>query len=819
MAIKKMFHRLPVIISILGIVVSLLYMFSGYLALKVRNMHSFVKDSGSTKHVLFISSYTDTFESTIDQMQGINEVFGERNISLNEDFMDTKTYNSREHILNFYNFLRFKVKNHTKYDGILIGDDAALQFFEEFGSELFPETPTIFFGIDDPTLANRLAENPYITGSVELVYLYDTLKEALRLFPKTTKIVSVYDNTPTGIGNQKQLADVINEFPQCTFENINASLLSKDELQAAIENVDGDSIFLFLGFFEDGSGNKYTLSSCAEMIGNFAKVPIFTKQIMSVGNGPFAGKIIDYVEIGRVAAKQMCDVLDGKINISEIPVYKPLKADFYFDYLQLHRFGLHRWQLPRGAIFVNKEPTYWDSYGKLFTPAAMIFVFLAILLAEVYSSYREARFTAKTLERSQRELVYSAGHDYLTGLPNRMLAKSEIESLIAQHTPFALMMLDVDDFKSINDFFGHLCGDEVLREIGRRLSALQADGDFFACRSGGDEFLLVYKDGEIEDGDAKMYYIREILNTPLLHDGKRIFIRVCIGLINYDGREKTTPTELASKADVALYKAKESGKNKFVLFNDEMRDTISREKKIALQLEEACENDGFSVVYQPQIDATTGEVQGYEALVRLTKTQLPPQVFIPIAEAKGLMVQIGRIVTKKVIEQMAQWKKEGKTLHKVAINYSSGQISDTSYVNYLKELLDTYAISTSLITIEVTESLFMSNLHYAKEFFKQLADIGVSLTLDDFGTGYSSLSYLAHLPIDTVKIDKSWIDSYLQEGKDTFIKNIVRLVHSLNMKLTVEGVEEKWQYDKLKEFECDSVQGYYFSKPLIASGI
>ena len=158
-------------------------------------------------------------------------------------------------------------------------------------------------------------------------------------------------------------------------------------------------------------------------------------------------------------------------------------------------------------------------------------------------------------------------------------------------------------------------------------------------------------------------------------------------------------------------------------------------------------------------------------------------------------------------------------MHKVAINYSSGQIADTGYVHYLKSLLDENEIAAEYISIEVTESLFMSNLQYAKELFKALSDIGVSLTLDDFGTGYSSLSYLTYLPVDTVKIDKSWIDSYLQEGKDTFIKNIVRLVHSLNMRLTVEGVEEKWQYDKLKEFECDSVQGYYFSKPVIAAEV
>ena len=819
MVIKTFLYRLPVIVSILGITVSLLYMLSTSFSLRMQGKSSVIVDGSSSKHILFISSYTDSFESTKEQIKGMNEVFSNRNISLNEDFMDTKSYNSREHILNFYELLRFKVANHTKYDGVLIGDDAALLFIEEFGEELFPQTPIIFFGIDDPELAKRMAKNPYITGSIEITYLSDTLKEALRLFPKTKKIVAVFDDTPTGAGNQKQLNDIIGDFSEYTFEYINSSKLSRIQLQKAIEAVDGDSIFLFLGFFDDADGNVYTLSSCAEMIGKYAHVPIFTKQIMSVGNGPFAGKIIDYEEMGRRAARNMCKVLDGDVKISEIPVYRPLKANFYFDYPQLKQFGIHQWQLPKDSILVNKGHNYWSEFKKIVVPSASIFFFLGVLLIFVLSNYREAQFTANTLERSQRELEFSAGHDYLTGLPNRMLAKKEIDRLINAHQPFALMMLDVDDFKSINDFFGHLCGDEVLREIGRRLNALQTDGDFFACRSGGDEFVLLYRESTIEEGDTKIYYIREVLSSPFVHDGKRIFIRLCIGLMNYDGNGKPSANELVANADSALYKAKANGKNKFVTFNEDMSNELFREKQISLQLEDACKNDGFSVLYQPQIEATNGEIQGYEALVRLSSLNLPPQVFIPIAEKKGLMVQIGRIVTRKVIEQMAEWKKEGRKLNRIAINYSSGQIADTGYVDYLKNLLDENGISSSLITIEVTESLFMSNLNYAQELFKSLSDIGVSLTLDDFGTGYSSLSYLTYLPVDTVKIDKSWIDSYLQEGKDSFIKNIVRLVHSLNMKLTVEGVEEKWQYDKLKEFECDSVQGYYFSKPIIASEV
>ena len=820
MLIKKLLHRFSIWISIIGIAMGIAWLFSGYFSLK-KSQRQYVKNiDEELKNVLFLSSYTQFFESTADQLKGIKEVFGTRNITLSEEFMNTKVYNSDEHIENFYQLFRYKIKNfHSRYDGVLLGDDAALNFFETYGKELFPETPVIFFGIDNPDNAERVAQNPYVTGSIERIYISDTILQAAKIFPKTKRIVAIADDTPTGIGNQKQLNEISAKFPDYQFDMIVSSRFSKKALEDAIQSVSGDSIILFLGFFDDADGNIYTLSSCAEFVGKNATVPIFTKQIMSVGNGPFGGKIIDYVETGRVAAQLLCDVFDGKVKIQDVKVYKDEKADFYFDYALLKKFNVSRSKLPKGSILVNKPKSYFEQYKIIIFPSICIFFFLGMLFIIVITSYMDARRYATALERSEKELVFSAGHDYLTSLPNRMLARAEVDRMLAEKHPFALMMLDVDDFKSINDFFGHIYGDEVLREIGTRLHALELDGDFFACRSGGDEFLLIYRSGTIDDGDAKMYYIREILNSPFVFEGKRIFIRLCIGLMNYDGKMEATCDSLVANADVALYAAKANGKNKFVFFTNDMRDSIMKEKEVALQLEDACNNDGFSVMYQPQIDATTGEVQGYEALVRLSTLNLPPQVFIPIAEKNALMIQIGRIVTKKVVEQMAEWKKEGRKMHKVAINYSSGQIADTGYVHYLKSLLDENEIAAEYISIEVTESLFMSNLQYAKELFKALSDIGVSLTLDDFGTGYSSLSYLTYLPVDTVKIDKSWIDSYLQEGKDTFIKNIVRLVHSLNMRLTVEGVEEKWQYDKLKEFECDSVQGYYFSKPVIAAEV
>ncbi|MCR5605959.1 MAG: EAL domain-containing protein, partial [Treponema sp.] len=471
--------------------------------------------------------------------------------------------------------------------------------------------------------------------------------------------------------------------------------------------------------------------------------------------------------------------------------------------------------LPSDCVFLNKKVSYWDNYRLVLIPFFIIIISSGAVLFIIIISYIQTNSFSKALSHSKNEIAFIADHDFLTRLPNRQLANKVLKSLIKSGKDFSLMLIDVDDFKSINDFFSHLCGDSVLRTIAARLNSLMKGGEFFASRFGGDEFILAYTCGHLDSSSKQLNSLRKLLNMPFEYNDKRLFVHTSIGIANsYEGVDLDM---LMANADVALYDAKSSGKNKISFFTEEMQESIFRNEKIARLLENACKYDGFTILYQPLINAKNNKVDGYEALIRLSVMNISPNMFLPIAEDRGMMVQIGRIVTEKVVKQIAQWKSEGIELHRVAINYSSGQLADVDYVRFLKKLLDDYGVSPNYIEIEITESLFMKNRQYANNLFKELSDIGVRLSLDDFGTGYSSLSCLTYLPVETVKIDKSIIDEYLKDEKQSvFVKNIVNLVHSLNMKLTVEGVEEKWQFEKLKEYQCDSVQGYYFSKPVKA---
>jgi EAL domain-containing protein (putative c-di-GMP-specific phosphodiesterase class I) len=264
-----------------------------------------------------------------------------------------------------------------------------------------------------------------------------------------------------------------------------------------------------------------------------------------------------------------------------------------------------------------------------------------------------------------------------------------------------------------------------------------------------------------------------------------------------------------------MFAAKSRGLSKIFFYSSELREKGTEEKMISEKITDAMENDGFFMLYQPKVDVQTLTLSGYEVLIRMKASGIGPGKFIPIAEKKGWIWRIGRITTELVVRQLAEWRDAGYPLRPVSINYSSNQLSDDGYVDFLEGLLKRYNIEPKYVEIEITEGVFLEKTGQANELFRRLKDLGIRLLMDDFSTGYSSLGYLTYIPVDVIKLDKSLVDNYLVEGKDSFINDVIRLVHDLNKEMTIEGVEEKWQYIRLKYFRADTIQGYYFSKPLL----
>ncbi len=413
----------------------------------------------------------------------------------------------------------------------------------------------------------------------------------------------------------------------------------------------------------------------------------------------------------------------------------------------------------------------------------------------------------------KEQIHYLADHDPLTNLPNRRRFYEKLNRALHAKKTGAVLMLDMDNFKSINDTLGHIFGDKVLQITADLLSTFSSPS-IFVSRFGGDEFLILYEfDDQTVQLDALIKNIYGAFDQVFLIDDNDIRVDFSMGLSLFPD-DSADIEQIIMNADLALYEIKNNGKNGYAYFNQTMASHLKHRLDVKSILIHALENDGFKMVYQPQVDLKTGETTGFEALVRLKHHAISPADFIRIAEDNGLIIPIGRVITKHVIEQISLWLQNGFKPKPVSINFSALQINDLTYINYLYELLAIYQVKPELIVIEITEHFFLENKDATIVFMNALRAKGIRIAVDDFGTEYSSLSYLAILPIDILKFDRDLNLRLLNYPNKAVIKHLIAFVHSLNLQIVAEGIEECEHVQILIESDCDCLQGYYFSTPL-----
>lgn len=410
--------------------------------------------------------------------------------------------------------------------------------------------------------------------------------------------------------------------------------------------------------------------------------------------------------------------------------------------------------------------------------------------------------------------------DELTGLNNRKrlneLVKEKLLSYSNKEYRSALLIIDLDNFKLINDSYGHLCGDELLKRFAEDLKTIVKDENYIG-RFGGDEFLIFLSDIESLDEINKFNNrVEEMLKKPYVINNNTIYITVSIGigLFPDDGEKFET---LLKSADAAMYKAKSDGKNQWKMFNNNISKEISRIYLIQKGLRKALDENEIYVVYQPKISLKNNEVNGFEALVRWNSKEIgfvSPGEFIPIAENTKLIIKIGKFVLREVFKKVKYLIDEGYDNFKIAVNLSEIQLREGDLFEYFNSLVNEFKISSKYIEVEITESMIMKSIDKNIEYLQQIRNLGTSIALDDFGTGYSSLNHLTKLPIDVLKIDRSFIKEMTRNKKNKYVvENIIELSHKLNIEVVAEGVEELRQVEYLEEMNCDMVQGFYFSRP------
>ena len=423
----------------------------------------------------------------------------------------------------------------------------------------------------------------------------------------------------------------------------------------------------------------------------------------------------------------------------------------------------------------------------------------------------------------EHELRHMASHDVLTGLANRSLLMDRLDQALAlAHRTghqVAILFIDLDRFKTINDSLGHEAGDHVIIEAGRRLSSMVREGDTVA-RLGGDEFVVLMPDLEDADGAAVLSAkLLEALLLPMNVLGHEFSPIGSIGISIYP-RDGVDSNALLKNADAAMYRAKELGRGNFQFYTEEMNARTLDRLCMESGLRRALERHEFELHYQPQIDLATGEQVGVEALLRWNPPggePVGPAEFIPIAEETGLIVQIGAWVLRAACEQIVAWRKAGLPSMTVAVNLSARQFHQQNLVQLVGQILAETGCDAAQLELEITESVVMADPAGATATLQELSDMGVSLSIDDFGTGHSSLSYLKRFPIHALKIDRSFVRDLTTDADDAAIVcAVIALAHTMQLKVIAEGVETEEQLAFLREHRCDQFQGYFYSPPVSA---
>jgi diguanylate cyclase (GGDEF)-like protein len=424
------------------------------------------------------------------------------------------------------------------------------------------------------------------------------------------------------------------------------------------------------------------------------------------------------------------------------------------------------------------------------------------------------------------QLAYQAHHDTLTELPNRLLFQERLRQAILQARrsgmQVALLYVDLDRFKLVNDTLGHAGGDLLLRQVAQRLRNCLREADTLA-RMSGDEFTVIAT-GLRDPRHASVVAesLLKALRNPFEVEKQELFVSASVGISLYpqDGLDADT---LQRNADYAMYRAKSGGKNRFEFFLPEMRDSLSRRLEVETHLRRALERREFSVHYQPQFDLQTGRMVAHEALIRWNNPKLGavgPDQFIPVAEENGLIVPIGTWVLQEACRQTAVWRQSGYPLKGIAVNVSAVQFGRSDFVDTVAEVLRSTGLPPQFLELELTERIVIRDVRESAQKMKQLRSLGVQISVDDFGAGYSSLSYLQRLPIDVLKLDRSFVEeSQASGGNRSLVRGIVSLAHSLGIRVTAEGVETEEQLDLVHQSGCDKAQGYLLGRPSPAANV
>jgi diguanylate cyclase (GGDEF)-like protein len=569
---------------------------------------------------------------------------------------------------------------------------------------------------------------------------------------------------------------------------------------------------------DDTPDNLYLLSAMLTEQGYNIRCVINGSAAIMVAIADPPDLILLDIRMPQMSGYDVCKQLKSSERTRDIPVIFLSALNEVFDKIQAFEVG--------GLDYITKPFEIREVLARIKNQLNLQAAKLQIqkLNTELEQRVRER---TKELEQANLRLLHNASHDALTGLPNRVFFMEQLIAVLAYtHTypnsQFAVLFLDCDDFKVVNDSLGHLAGDELLKAVAQRLADC-INPNYTLARFEGDEFTVLLEQIEsVDEATLLAEVIQQALTKPFLLHQHEVFINTSIGIV-LGNVEYEQPEHLLRDADTAMYQAKTLGKARYQVFNQDMHTRALTRLQLENDLRRAIDRQEFIVYYQPIICLLTGRISSFEALVRWKHPQrglVPPDHFIPIAEATGLIIPLGFWVLENSCRQLKLWQEKSTQIGEVcditmSVNLSVKQFSQPNLIEQIDQVLESLQLDSKNLKLEITETAIMDNPELASELFEQLKARQIQLSLDDFGTGYSSLSYLHRFPLDILKIDRSFISNLDSMEKNLeVVQAILNLAHHLGMSVVAEGIENQEQLSLLRLLGCELAQGYLFAKPL-----
>ena len=525
--------------------------------------HGFFVQAGSEEgRVLFISSYSFAWTQTQLQMSGIRAGLGE-DVILDYEFMDTKRVDDDRALKLFYEGLSYRLSQVEAYDAVILGDDAALKFSLQYQEELFAGIPMFFEGVSGEDLIAAAEENPLITGVVETLPLEENIELGLKITPDAKKVIAILDDSITGEAERKRFYRYAEKYPELEFGEINTSQLKTFSLRYELSSLPEDTILIYIVMTEDADGRLYTNRQSVQLIGECAGVPTLRMVEGEVGQGVLGGCAVSMYKSGELAARMAMDVMSGT-PVESIEIVWESPEIYCIDAAVMEEFDISLSVLPEGTELVNRKNNFFERNREALLPGGLIVAGLVLVIIWFVVDNNKRRTLLKELEEARKIMETASQHDFLTGIPNRNKFMSDLNRLVEKKVPCTVIMIDIDDFKVINDTLGHTAGDEALTQVAARLREIESQ-ILTPYRFAGDEFILILQSSQGKIVEKTAYQCRQVFTSPFVLSGGETKVCGSIGIASYP-KDTEDVEQLIICADNAMYHVKRSGKNDFAYY-------------------------------------------------------------------------------------------------------------------------------------------------------------------------------------------------------------------------------------------------------------